>query len=134
MKKVFVILVMLTLAITFTSCATMPYDRYNTQKGAAIGAGLGAIGGQVIGRNTEGTLIGAAVGTLLGAIVGNATDQEYAAAREAAMTDKRVVYYDNHGGAVEAIPGPVDQRTDCRKVTKRVWNKGTLVSGKIVTV
>jgi len=50
------------------------------------------------------------------------------------MTDKRVVYYDNHGGAVEAIPGLVDQRTDFRKVTKRVWNKGTLVSGKIVTV
>ena len=75
MKKVFVILVMLALAITFTSCATMPYDRYNTQKGAAIGAGIGAIGGQVIVRNTEGTLIGGAVGTLLGAIVGNATDQ-----------------------------------------------------------
>jgi hypothetical protein len=64
----------------------------------------------------------------------NATDQEYAAAREAAMTDKRVGYYDNHGGAVEAMPGPVDQRTDCWKVTKRVWNKGTLVSEKIVTV
>ena len=128
MKKVLTILAALAITITFVSCATMPQDRYNTQKGAAIGAGVGAIGGQIIGGNTEGTLIGAAVGTLLGAIIGNAADQQYEAAREAAITDKRVVYYDNQGGAVEAFPGPIDRQTDCRKVTKRVWNKGQLVS------
>jgi len=55
-----------------TSCAS---TGYNTQKGAAIGAGVGAIGGQIIGRNTAGTLIGAAVGALGGAIAGNAVDQ-----------------------------------------------------------
>ena len=49
--------------------------RYNTQKGAAAGAGLGAIMGQAIGRNTESTLIGTGVGALLGTIMGNLEDQ-----------------------------------------------------------
>jgi len=65
---------------------------------------------------------------LLGVIFGNAVDQSQQAAREAAMTNKRVVYYDDHGGALEAIPGAASQQTTCRKVTKRQWDKGTLVS------
>lgn len=124
------LLILLAGAMLFTTaCATVPRDRYNTQKGALIGAGAGALLGQAIGRNSGGTLLGAGIGTLVGAIIGNAEDQGYAAAREAARTDKRVVYVDDHGGAVEAIPGPSSrQGTDCRKVTKRTWNKGVLVS------
>ena len=100
---------------------------YNTQKGAAIGAGSGALLGQIIGRNTQSTLIGAGVGTLVGAIAGNAVDQSRQAAREAARRNRRVVYHDNHGGRVEAIPHKVNPRTRCRKVTTRVWEKGKLV-------
>lgn len=120
-------LVILMIAIMVASCATVPKDRYNTQKGAAIGAGAGALIGQAIGRNTEGTLIGLAAGTVLGALVGNAMDQDYAAARDAAYYDKRVVYYDRSGGAVEAIPSGVNQQTNCRKVTKRTWKDGQLI-------
>lgn len=114
----------------FSACANVPQDRYNTQKGAAVGAGLGALLGQAIGHDTEGTLLGAGIGTVVGAIVGNAVDQEYAATREAARTNKPVVYVDERGGAVEAIPGPevTRQNTHCRKVTKRIWDNGTLVS------
>jgi len=54
---------------------------YNTQKGAAIGAGIGALAGQAIGHDTEGTLIGTAAGTLLGAIAGNAVDQNVASGK-----------------------------------------------------
>jgi outer membrane lipoprotein SlyB len=122
-------LIIILVSVGFVaSCASTPPDRYNTQKGAVIGAGVGALAGQAIGRNTEGTLIGAGVGTLLGAIIGNAVDQNDQAAREAAMTNKRIVYYDNQGGAVEALPGQVNRQTDCRKVTKRVWDQGNLVS------
>jgi uncharacterized protein YcfJ len=128
MKQTIITLMLLTILGITASCATVQPERYNTQKGAAVGAGVGALMGQAIGRDTEATLLGAGIGTLLGAITGNAVDQSYQAARDAAVTNKRVVYYDNRGGAVEAIPGPVSQQTDCRKVTKRVWNKGELIS------
>jgi hypothetical protein len=71
MKKYLSILIVACLYLT--GCASPGY--YNTQKGAAIGGGLGAIAGQAIGRNTEATLLGAGVGTLLGTIVGNMEDQ-----------------------------------------------------------
>ena len=88
--------------------------------------------GQLIGSNTQSTLIGAGVGTLVGAIVGNAVDQESRIAREAAATNRRIVYYDDEQDhAIEAIPGPEDEQTKCRKVTKREWDKGYLVSERV---
>lgn len=122
------------LVLVVGSCASIPKDRYNTQKGAAIGAGAGALMGQAIGHDTEGTLIGLAAGTVLGALVGNAIDQDHAAARDAALYDKRVVYYDNQGGAVEAIPSAVNQQTNCHKVTKRIWKDGKLIKETIEEV
>ncbi len=75
MKKNLLMLLILGVAATGFSCAS---NGYNTQKGALIGAGLGAVAGQIIGNNTAGTLIGAAGGTLLGAVIGNAVDQDQA--------------------------------------------------------
>ena len=125
--------IFILIGLTFiTSCAGRQYDRFNTQRGAAIGAGFGALTGQLIGRNTKSTLIGAGVGTLVGAIFGNAVDQERQIAREAAVTNRRIVYYDQEEDhAIEAIPGPEDQHTKCRKVTKREWDKGYLVSERV---
>ena len=134
MKKIRYAIVILTTTTFLISCAGGNPNRYNTQRGAAIGAGVGALAGQLIGRNTKGTLIGAGVGTLLGAIVGNAVDQERQAAVEAAAMDKRIVYYDNKDHAIEAIPGPEDQHTKCRKVTMREWDRGNLVSEKVEEV
>ncbi len=127
-RNVVGISLLLILVAMLCSCASVPYDRYNTQKGAAIGAGVGAIGGQLVGHSTKATLIGAAAGTLLGSIIGNAADQSYQAEREAIRTNRRVVYYDDYGGAVEVIPGPRNQHTDCRKVTKKLWRNGALVN------
>ena len=134
MKAIKYCMLMLTAVVFFVSCAGSNPYRYNTQRGAAIGAGVGALAGQLVGRNTKSTLIGAGVGTLLGAIVGNAVDQQHQAAREAAAMDKRIVYYDNKDHAIEAIPGPEDQHTKCRKVTMREWDNGTLVSEKVEEV
>ena len=128
-------LLMLTALAFLISCATAHPDRYNTQRGAAIGAGIGALSGGLIGRNGKSALIGAGVGTLVGAIFGNAVDQQHQIAREAALTNRRVVYYDdNNDHAIEAIPGPEDEQTKCRKVTKREWEKGYLVSERVEEV
>ncbi len=128
MKQNTLIVLLLSLMFLSVSCATTQPDRYNTQRGAAIGAGIGALMGQAIGRDTEATLLGAGIGTLVGAIAGNAVDQEHQAARDAARTNKRVVYVDKRGRAVEAIPIQNDQQTNCRKVTKRQWDNGQLIS------
>ena len=128
MQRNIMIFLLLSLLFLSVSCATTQPDRYNTQKGAAIGAGVGALLGQAIGRDTEATLLGAGIGTLFGAIAGNAVDQEHQAAKDAARTNKRVVYVDRGGHAVEAIPGQNNQQTNCRKVTKRQWDNGELIS------
>jgi len=128
MKKYLLSILLISVMSISVSCATIPEDRYNTQKGAAIGAGIGALLGQAIGRDTEGTLLGAGIGTVVGAIAGNAVDQDYQAARDAAALNKRVVYVDDQGRAVEAIPVQGSQQTNCRKVTKRYWDNGQLIS------
>ncbi len=133
-KTIYLVLVLLTLAF-LVSCAGRHSHYYNTQRGAAIGAGVGALSGALIGQDGRATLIGAGVGTLLGAVVGNAVDQRREIVREAALSNRRVVYYDrNEDYAIEATPGPKDQQTKCRKVTKREWDKGYLVSEKVEEV
>ena len=132
LRNGFVVLIALSLLI---GCASARPDYYNTQRGAAIGAGIGALSGALIGRNGRGMLIGAGVGTALGAVLGNAVDQQHQIAREAALTNRRVVYYDDENErAIEAIPGPEDEQTKCRKVTKREWDKGYLVSERVEEV
>lgn len=73
-------LVLTTLIFLLTSCAST--GRYYTQKGALAGAGVGALAGQILGRNTRATLIGSGAGALIGAVVGNAQDQKNQEARD----------------------------------------------------
>ena len=133
MRKYHVVILTLTLSFLFVSCAHYPPDRYNTQVGAAVGAGTGALIGQAIGGNTGSTLIGLAAGTILGALVGNAADQDYQAARDAAHYGKPVIYYDKSGHAVEAIPEETND-PNCRKVRKRIWEDGKLVKETVEEV
>ena len=121
------------LCFLLVSCASVPPDRYNTQKGAAIGAGAGALIGQAMGGNTESTLIGLAAGTILGALVGNAMDQDYQAARDAARYGKPVIYYDESGHAVEVIPEETYD-VNCQRVRKRIWENGKLVKETVEEV
>jgi PBP1b-binding outer membrane lipoprotein LpoB len=43
MKTHHIVLLILTLSFFLVSCAHYPPDRYNTQVGAAVGAGTGAL-------------------------------------------------------------------------------------------
>lgn len=70
MKKV-ILISMLTLAMAANSQA----EEHNTLGGLIIGAGGGALAGQVIGRNTQSTVIGTAVGSVIGFIIGSEMDK-----------------------------------------------------------
>ncbi|WP_290681541.1 glycine zipper domain-containing protein [Halothiobacillus sp. 15-55-196] len=77
---------MLGLAVGLTvlaGCAQNPYQgQYGkTAGGATIGAGIGALAGNLIagsGNKTGGTLIGAAVGAGVGGLIGNQMDKQAA--------------------------------------------------------
>jgi len=72
MKKIRIISLVLCLGIVLAGCN-------NTQKGAAIGTGggalLGAIVGKIAGNTGVGAALGAAVGAGTGAIIGNRMDK-----------------------------------------------------------
>jgi len=69
------------------ACAGNPYtgEHANTTRGATIGAGAGAVLGNVVsgsGDRTKGGLIGAAVGATVGGLVGRQMDKQEAELRQ----------------------------------------------------
>ena len=71
---------LLVFCFAFTSCSSVQ-NANNTQKGAGIGAVGGALIGGIIGNNSKigtagGALIGAAVGGGTGALIGNKMDKQ----------------------------------------------------------
>lgn len=79
MKKSLTFITLLSATVLGTSCQN--YGP-NANRGAAIGAGVGAVGGAIIGnqsgRALEGAAIGAGVGAVGGGAIGHAQDQENA--------------------------------------------------------
>ncbi|OEU65156.1 MAG: hypothetical protein BBJ57_01870 [Desulfobacterales bacterium PC51MH44] len=71
MKRMTSIIVSLALVLCFFSCAGPTHQERKAKTGALIGAAGGAILGQVIGGNTESTLLGAGIGAAVGGISGH---------------------------------------------------------------
>lgn len=71
MEKILLVSLFWGIIFMNSSCTMTP-----TQSGALGGAGVGAITGQLIGGDTEATLIGAGVGALGGAILNDHIDQQ----------------------------------------------------------
>ena len=68
MKKAITTLTVTTIVIlAMTGCT-------KTQEGAGVGAAIGALAGQAIGGNTDGTLIGAGIGAVAGGAIGNSQE------------------------------------------------------------
>jgi outer membrane protein OmpA-like peptidoglycan-associated protein len=79
--------VVLIMLLFVANCAGPTNENRQTKHGVLIGAGTGAILGNVIGRDTEGTLVGAALGAVVGGAIGNRVgaymDKQEAALRRA---------------------------------------------------
>jgi outer membrane protein OmpA-like peptidoglycan-associated protein len=71
MKRAISIILCLALAMCFYSCAGPTHQQRGAKTGVLIGAAGGAILGQVIGRNTEATLLGAGIGAAVGGLSGH---------------------------------------------------------------
>jgi len=71
MKRIITVIASLALAIGLFSCAGPTHQERGTKTGALIGAAGGAILGQIIGGNTEATLLGAGIGAAVGGISGH---------------------------------------------------------------
>lgn len=77
MKKIHInLIVILSLVLSFSGCATWT----KTQKGAVVGTATGGTMGAIIGRATGntalGAIIGATVGGTTGSIIGNKMDKQ----------------------------------------------------------
>ena len=59
------------LSLSLVACSTTPTRQDQTAIGVGTGAVIGGALGNVIGKNTDGTVIGAAIGGLIGGIVGH---------------------------------------------------------------
>lgn len=92
MKKFTAIAVLVAVPLVMTSCAGTTNQESRTKEGVIVGAGLGAILGQAIGRNSEGTLIGAGLGAAIGGVAGNQIgaymDRQEQALRSAVATSE----------------------------------------------
>jgi outer membrane protein OmpA-like peptidoglycan-associated protein len=71
MKSAVAIFVSVVLAVGLLSCAGPTQQERGAKTGVLIGAASGAILGQVIGRDTEATLLGAGIGAAVGGLAGH---------------------------------------------------------------
>ncbi|MBW2108992.1 MAG: OmpA family protein [Deltaproteobacteria bacterium] len=71
MKRIGVMIVVTMFTASLCACAGPTQQQRGAKTGVLIGAAGGAILGQVIGRDTEATLLGAGIGAVLGGLAGN---------------------------------------------------------------
>jgi outer membrane protein OmpA-like peptidoglycan-associated protein len=78
-------LIVATAAMALAGCADMNTGMSTTQRDTAIGAGVGALAGAAIGRNTTGTLVGAGLGAAGGYIWSKQMEQKKLAMERATV-------------------------------------------------
>ena len=128
MKKVNVLIVILAIIFSnlFVSCEATK-NANNTQKGAGIGAVGGALIGGIIGNNTKlgtagGALIGAAIGGGTGALIGKNMDKQ-AREIETALPGAQV---ERVGEGIRLVLGENAVRFDTNKSTLTATAKANL--------
>ncbi|MFV2060576.1 MAG: OmpA family protein [Gammaproteobacteria bacterium] len=80
MKRIYKRLIITSLILSLTACATDEYGNSRSltdaEKGALIGAGIGALIGLTAKKKNKGVVIGAVGGALAGGLVGNYMDKQ----------------------------------------------------------
>jgi hypothetical protein len=72
MKNRNIMIASILLSVALAGCAATEREQ-RAGTGAVVGAGVGALAGQAMGRDTRSTVVGAGAGALLGAVAGSAT-------------------------------------------------------------
>ena len=113
MKRILII--MLIATFLFVGCATN-----KTMQGAGIGAGAGTIISVIAGKSGGDAALWILGGALAGGLIGNLADQADQQAKQLSTENRGKVY-------VAQTEEPTS-KTNCRKVTKRNWKNGSLIS------
>jgi len=71
MKKIISIIATTVMAVSLAACAGPTQQSRGAKTGVIIGTAAGALLGQVIGRDTEATLLGAGIGAVVGGLAGH---------------------------------------------------------------
>ena len=129
MRKLLTLILIIALIFTI-SCAETNNPRVvdSAMLGAALGGAAGAMLPKSKNRWRSG-VIGAAIGAA--ALGGMAAIEE--AEREAVRQNRPVVINQN-GSTTRIDPLPTNQKTRCRKIRRRTWRNGRLVSDTIEEV
>jgi outer membrane protein OmpA-like peptidoglycan-associated protein len=83
----------------------------NRDTGVLVGAGIGALTGQLFGGDTKATVIGAAVGGAAGGLIGNQLDKQEAELR-ASLGDDRVTITNTGDRLIVTLPQDILFATD----------------------
>ena len=119
-----VCIVAMVITATLTGCAT------EGQKGAAVGAGTGAlIGGLANMHGSWGAtaLIGAGIGAGVGYLIGNEKDKEHAAKRQRATEEELRPLEGTTWQMVSVVPKPKERH---KSVVSHFRHDGTVVTTK----
>ena len=112
---------LLCMAVVFTSCGTWN----NTAKGTAIGVGGGAaVGagvGALAGNTALGSIIGAAVGGTAGALIGKKMDKQKKEL-EATLPEETTVETINNGADIRLIQEKLIIIRRCQKNVQRAYS------------
>jgi uncharacterized protein YcfJ len=74
-KRNKLLILYIIIAIFYSSCSTWR-KLDNTEKGSVIGAGSGALVGDIVAPGVGGTLVGGAIGAVGGGLIGNEIDKD----------------------------------------------------------
>lgn len=129
MKK-FLSLILIAILMFTISCAETNNPR--VVDSAMLGAALGGTAGAMLPgtkNKWRAGVIGAAIGAA--ALGGMAAIEE--AEREAVRQNRPIIINQN-GSTTRIDPLPTNQKTRCRKIRRRTWRNGKLVSDTIEEV